>query len=105
MTVQIRFEPDIGTYSVGSMMITPTSQPALIGRCQQVNVPAHAPSRLAQQKSAHVVEVALHRSHSLEHCRARGRQKATDDHVAHFSLGVATDDRKHQTTAHPSALP
>ena len=31
VTVQIRFEPDMGTYSVGSMMITPTLQSALIG--------------------------------------------------------------------------
>ena len=31
VTVQIRFEPDMGTYSVGSMMITPTLQSELTG--------------------------------------------------------------------------
>ena len=100
VTVQMRFEPDIGTYSVGSMMITPTSQPAVDRGRQQINMAAHAPARLTEQKPAHVIEVAFHRLHALKHRRARRGQAATDDHVANLPLGVTADHRQHETAPH-----
>ena len=60
----------------------------------------HAPAGLAEQKPAHVIEVAFHCLHALEHGRARRGQKATDNHVAHFPLGVTADHRQHETAPH-----
>ena len=66
------FEPDMGTYSVGSMMITPASQSGRVGGTMQIDVAGDAAARLAQQQATHVIMVAFHRAHLLVHGGASG---------------------------------
>ena len=91
MVVQIVFEPDIGGYSVGSMMMKPASQPGCV-----------APWR-AQQQPSQPVAVALQRLHLLEHRGPRGRQHATRDDVADLTARMAADDGQGATGTHRSA--
>ena len=50
VTVQIRFEPDIATYSVGSMMMTPASQSSRVGGVRRLRWRATLP-RGSQSRS------------------------------------------------------
>ena len=43
VTVQIKLEPDIGTYSVGSMMMTPISQSGRVGGTMKLTCRATLP--------------------------------------------------------------
>ena len=64
VAVQIVFEPDIGGYSVGSMMMKPASQSARGGRHDQVGVAGDAAARLVQEQPAQAVAVARERAAS-----------------------------------------
>ena len=91
VATQIAFEPDIGGYSVGSMMMNPASQSAALRRDDQVRVNGDAAARLAQQQLAQRV-VGSQRLHLLEDRGARRRQDAADDDVPDLAAGVAADD-------------
>jgi hypothetical protein len=89
----MRFEPDIGTYSVGFAL-------GIDRRGENVDVAADAAARLAQKKAANVIEVALHRAHALVHGGALRRQETADDDIADLPFRVAANDREHRSTSH-----
>ena len=59
VVVQIVLEPDIGGYSVGSMMMKPASQSLALRGDDEVDVRGHAAAGLAQQQPPQGIAVAL----------------------------------------------
>ena len=102
VVVQIVFEPDIGGYSVGSMMMKPASQSSRVAGTIRLQCAATLPARLAQQQPPQPIAVALKRLHLLEHRRARRRQNAADDDVADLAGSVHADDADRAHGSHGS---
>ena len=92
VVVQIVLEPDIGGYSVGSMMMKPASQSSRVAGTIRLQCAATLPrgSRSSRRRSASPSR--CERLHLLEHRRARRRQDAADDDVADLAGRVHADD-------------
>ena len=90
VAMHIVLEPDIGGYSVGSMMIAPATQSSRVDGTMRLTWRATA-ARLADQKAADVVVIAFERPLLVKHGRpgAAGRHR---DHVADLAFGMAADD-------------
>ena len=102
VVTQIVFDPDIAGYSVGSMMMKPTSQSVARRRDDQVGVARDAPARLPQQHAAQPVALSAERLHLLEDRFAGRRQDTADDDVPDLAARVAADHRDRPRGAHPS---
>ena len=105
VAAQIVFEPDIGGYSVGSMMMNPASQSGRVRRHDEVGVAGDAAARLVQQQPPQPVAVAPERLHLLEDGRAGRGQHAAGDDVSDLAPGVAPDDRDHASGPHARNIP
>ncbi len=92
VTVQIVFEPDIGGYSVGSMMMKPASQSSRVAGTIRLACAATLPRGSRSSRRRRRVAVAGQRLHLLEHRRARRREHAADHDVADLAAGVHADD-------------
>ena len=93
-------EPDMGGYSVGSMMMAPATQSGRVGGTIRLTCRATRAARLADQQAADVVEVALEGQLLLEHGGAGRRQHAADDDIADLALGMAADHTDRAGRAH-----
>ena len=73
VAMHIVLEPDIGGYSVGSMMIAPAAQSSRVDGTMQVDVSSDRTARLADQHATDVVVIAFERQ-LLGHHRVAGRR-------------------------------
>ena len=102
VTVQMEFEPDIGGYSVGSMMMTPASQSSRVGGTSRLTWRATLPrgSLIRKRRMWSWSRSMLRILSNI--VRPGGRQHAADDDVADLAFGMASHERYQALASHLS---
>ena len=85
-------EPDIGGYSVGSMMMAPAAQSLRVEGTMRFTCLATDPRGSWIESSADVVELTLKRQFLFHHRCARRRQHSASDDVADLPFRMRPHD-------------